>query len=298
MQRILITGGTGFFGKSILDYFSRTTCDFAFTVLSRRGLPFSWTRTNKCVCPSISQILADVRTFDVGSTHFDYVIHAATPARTDVPDDEMRSIILDGTANAILQAKKCGARKFMMISSGGVYGANFTRPISETDEPHPCTVYGQAKLAAEQIAINSGLHVLLPRCFAFVGRHLDRSAHFAIGNFICDALSEQDIVIKGDGSPIRSYLYADDLVEWLFTILERGASGRIYNVGSNEAIPIGNLALLVRDLLNSSSNVQILGRSIPGAANCYLPDVQRAKHELGLVPKTNLKEAILASISK
>lgn len=294
MKRVLITGGTGFFGKSILDYFSRNPRDYVFTVLSRRGLiPEFFSQVKQSCSQTIGQIIGDVRSFDVGSARFDAVIHAATPARVDVPDDEMRSIIVEGTANAIRQAKKCGASKFMMVSSGGGYGSGFTQPISETDRPHPHTAYGQAKLVAERMAVESGLHVLLPRCFAFVGRFLDRNAHFAIGNFIRDALAGNDIVIRGDGSPIRSYLYADDLVEWLFAILERGESGRVYNVGSDEAISIRDLAGLVRDSLKSTGEVKIQGKCLVGAANCYVPNVGRIRSELGVSVKTGLREAIL-----
>lgn len=296
MTRVLITGGTGFFGKSILDYFSRNPGDYAFTVLSRRGLnPEFLSQIKQSSHQTIEQIIGDVRSFDVGSARFDAVIHAATPARVDVPDDEMRSIIVEGTANAIRQATKCGASKFMMVSSGGVYGSGFTQPISEEDEPHPHTAYGQAKLLAERMAVESGLQVLLPRCFAFVGRFLDRNAHFAIGNFIRDALAGNDIVIQGDGSPVRSYLYADDLVEWLFAILERGESGRGYNVGSDEAISIRDLACLVRDELKSTGKVKILGDHLVGAANCYVPNVDRIRKELGVSVKTGLCKAILGS---
>jgi len=312
MKRILITGGTGFFGKSILDYLARHACDFEITILSRRGFKttdladstdcpagnlstHSLNPLNPLLKISLCQLIGDVRTFDLGVSRFDSVIHAATPARADVPDDEMRSIIINGTANALQQAKKCGAEKFMMVSSGGVYGKGLIGPVSETDEPHPYTAYGIAKLEAEQMAVDSGLHVLLPRCFAFVGRHLDRNAHFAIGNFIRDALEGNDIVINGDGTPMRSYLYADDLVEWLFAILEHGESGRVYNVGSDEAISIRDLATLVRDTLGSSSEVKVLGQSVPGAANCYVPNIDRIKRELGMKIRVSLKEAIRAS---
>lgn len=299
MTRVLITGGTGFFGKSILDYFSRNPRDYVFTVLSRRGLiPEFFSQVKQSCSQTIGQIIGDVRSFDVGSARFDAVIHAATPARVDVPDDEMRSIIVEGTANAIRQAKKCGASKFMMVSSGGVYGSGFTRAISEEDEPRPYTAYGQAKLFAEKMAVESGLHVLLPRCFAFVGGFLDRNAHFAIGNFIRDALAGNDIVVKGDGSPIRSYLYSDDLVEWLFAILERGKSGRVYNVGSDEAISIRDLADLVRDALRSTGEVKILGSSVTGAANCYVPNVDRARVELGVDTRIPLHDAILRTVGR
>jgi len=289
VKKILVTGGTGFFGKSIVDYFSRNRSDYDFTVFSRHGL----------AGPSlfqIKQLLGDVRTFAVGDAHFDYVIHAATPARADVPDDEMQSIILDGTENVIAQAKKCGATKFMMVSSGGIYGKGFCAPVAETEVPRPYTAYGIAKLEAEKMAIDSGLYVLLPRCFSFVGKHLNRDTHFAIGNFVRDALLDRDIVIKGDGTPMRSYMYADDLVEWLFAILERGESGRAYNVGSDEAVSIQKLAETVRDELASSSRVKVLGAAVAGAADFYVPDVSRVRMELGLTVKTKLSEAIRLSV--
>lgn len=296
MKSVLITGGTGFFGKSILDYFLRRDSEYDFTFLSRTGFSMGvLSHVEHSAVQPIKQLLGDVRTFDVGSARFDYVIHAATPARVDVPDGEMRSIIIDGTSNALRQAIKCGAEKFMMVSSGGVYGRGFTRKVNEDDIPQPVTAYGIAKLEAEQMAVDSGLHVLLPRCFAFVGKYLDRNAHFAVGNFIRDALAGKDIVISGDGTPMRSYLYADDLVEWLFAILERGESGRVYHVGSDAAISIRDLAMLVRDALGSASEVKVLGKSVSGAANFYVPNVDRIKSELGVRVTTSLRDAICKS---
>lgn len=289
MKRILITGGTGFFGKSILDYNRRHPLG-ELTILSRSAARFA--ANNPELSDGVRFIAGDVRTFSVGDAKYDWVIHAATPARTDVPNDEMRSIILDGTANVLRQAKACGAEKFMMVSSGGVYGRGFARPISEEDAPRPVTAYGIAKLEAEQMAADSGLFALLPRCFAFVGKHLDREAHFAIGNFIRDALRGEDLVIKGDGTSVRSYLYADDLVEWLWAILERGVSGRVYNVGSDESVSIRELAGRVCESLGAKGAVRVLGQPVPGAANVYVPDVRRAKAELGLRVKVGLAEAI------
>ena len=292
MKRILITGGTGFFGKSILDYNRRHPLG-ELTILSRSASRFA--ANNPELSAGVRFIEGDVRTFSVGEAKYDWVIHAATPARTDVPDDEMRSIILDGTANAIRQAKVCDAERFMMVSSGGAYGRGFERPISEDDEPHPVTAYGIAKLEAERMAVDSGLFTLLPRCFAFVGKHLDRNAHFAIGNFIRDALRGEDLVITGDGMSVRSYLYADDLVEWLWAILVRGVSGRVYNVGSDESVSIRELAHLVGKSLGAKGAVRVLGQSVPGAANVYVPDISRAKAEFGLRVKIGLAEAIRLS---
>lgn len=280
MTRILMTGGTGFFGQSMVDYLARVGGEVELTRLARRG----------------GELVGDVRSFDVGSARFDAIIHAATPTQGQLPEAELRSIIVEGTANMLAQAKRCGAQRFMMVSSGGVYGSGWTRPIRETDAPRPVTAYGQAKLGAEALAVASGLHVLLPRCFAFTGRHLPRTAHFAIGNFIADALAGREIVIRGDGSPLRSYMHADDLCAWLLAILARGESGRPYNVGSDEAISIRALAELVRDTLGSRSPVRVLGGTVPGAANTYVPAIDRAREELGLHLTYSLPQAIRASL--
>lgn len=291
MKRILITGGTGFFGKSIVDYLSRHPEEVELTVLSRHGFGPAFEP------PVPVRILTgDVRTFDVGTAKFDWVIHAATPARVDVADAEMRSIVLDGTDNAIRQAFKCGAEKFMMVSSGGVYGRGLAGPVPEDSEPRPVTAYGQAKLEAERRAVASGLFTLIPRCFAFVGKYLPRDQHFAIGNFLADCLAGRDIVIRGSGTPVRSYLYADDLVEWLWAILERGQSGRIYNVGSDCAVSIRELAHCVRDSLGTGVGIRVLGdAAVPGAADVYVPNVRRAQAELGLTVRTSLGDAIRLS---
>lgn len=245
----------------------------------------------------------DVRTFAWGSERYDAVIHAATDAVTTLSDGEMTSVIVDGTQHVIDFAKACGARRLLLTSSGAVYGS-CSSAVSEDAVCKPTTAYGKGKLLAEQMCCASGLHILLPRCFAFVGPYLNRSIHFAIGNFIQNCLDGQPIVIKGDGSPMRSYLYADDLVEWLFAILDRGQSCRPYNVGSPEAISIRDLAYLVRDTLRpntlklnnqTTSSIQILGQSVLGASNVYVPNIDCVANELGLGVKTCLSDAILMS---
>lgn len=297
IANILLTGGTGFFGKCILDNARRNGTQWKkLVVLARHPDEFMHRFPGLAMQPGVSFLKGDVRDFRFPEEAFDVVIHAAAPARADVPDSEMSSIIVDGTRHVLEFAKQCGCRKFMFVSSGGVYGHGFHEPISEDVTPNPVTSYGKAKLEAERMCLDSGLFTLFPRCFAFVGPYLDRNAHFAIGNFIRDCLANQPIVIQGDGTPMRSYLYADDLVEWLWTIVEKGKSGRPYNVGSGEAVSIRALAETVRRVTKSPSGIRVLGQAVPGAADYYVPDVSRARTELGLSTKTNLAKAICRSI--
>jgi dTDP-glucose 4,6-dehydratase len=131
------------------------------------------------------------------------------------------------------------------------------------------------------------------RCFAFVGPDLPLNVHFAIGNFIRDALNADAITVSGDGTPLRTYLDQTDLAHWLFTLLEQGRPGEAYNVGSDEVISIAELAHLVREILAPDKTVHISGDAVPCAArNRYVPDIRKAQQELDLSVTLPLAEAI------
>jgi dTDP-glucose 4,6-dehydratase len=117
--------------------------------------------------------------------------------------------------------------------------------------------------------------------------------HFAIGNFVRDALWADEIVVRGDGSPLRTYLDQNDLANWLLTLLEKGRPGEIYNLGSNEVVSVADLANLVRDLIAPDKRVRILGKADPShARNRYVPDIRKARSEFGLDVTIPLAESI------
>ena len=299
-RKVFVTGGTGFFGKSIFDLLARGfLSDTQFVVLSRDPQRFSSEYPQFSELDNVRFVPGDVRDFEFPDEKFDFIIHAATPAVTTLAPGEMRSIILGGMHRVLDFARKCQAERLLFTSSGAVYGIQEPGCLN-IDEEHPChplTEYGIAKLEAENLCRYSCVDVLVARCFAFTGPHLNRDIHFAIGNFMRDALEGKDIIIKGDGTPLRSYLYADDLVEWLFTILAHGEPHRPYNVGSPSAVSIAELARLVASRINPGSQVKIMGTPIPGIpASRYVPDVSRAQKELQLEVKVSLEEAIDRSI--
>lgn len=296
MKKILLTGGTGFFGKSILDMLRRgNLAGYDFTILSRNPEKFLRNFPEFSGIPGITFISGDVRDFTV-SGNFDAMILGATPASTIVPDEEMRSIIIDGTLHSLEIARRCGMKKLLFLSSGAVYGRQNVFHVPETAECHPLTAYGIAKLEAEKLCFSSGIPAVAARCFAFTGKYLDRNIHFAIGNFIRDALAGNPIIVNGDGTPLRSYLYADDLVNWLFKLLEKGENGISYNVGSDKALSIADLARTVADLINPGSTVKIMKKPLPGTLpQPYVPDISLARNA-GLNSETvSLCEAIKLS---
>jgi nucleoside-diphosphate-sugar epimerase len=126
-----------------------------------------------------------------------------------------------------------------------------------------------------------------------VGPHIALDQGFAIGDFIRCALASQPIAIRGDPSTVRSYLYAADLAVWLWTILSRAAPLRPYNVGSDQAISLGELAEEVSSVLCPGMPVQIASSSQPGAAGSrYVPAIERSTEELGLRQTIFLRDAI------
>ena len=298
MERIFITGGTGFFGKSMLDYRLRHPewewAQTEWVILSRSPERFAAKNPQLANQAGVSFVSGDVRDFAFPKDSFDAIIHAATSAITTLSDAEMTSVIVEGTRHVVDFAKFAGCKTILFTSSGAVYGPR-TEAAHEDDACHPTTAYGKGKLAAERLLVGSGLDVKIARCFAFVGPHLNRKIHYAIGNFIQNCLDGAPIVINGDGTPLRSYLYADDLVEWLFSILERGAVGRPYNVGSDEGLSILALAEKVRAALGAQSKINLFGKPSGALPSVYVPCVGRAQCELGVTVKTFLENAIRLS---
>ncbi|MBQ9772465.1 MAG: NAD-dependent epimerase/dehydratase family protein [Lentisphaeria bacterium] len=282
MKQILITGGTGFFGKSLLraDLFPEDTQLF---LLSRNGL------RSKIPCKAkVIPVFGDVRTVDLSGFTFDSVIHAAAPSGGGATDEEMYSILTDGTAHLLEELKKMGTvKRLLYVSSGAVYGKQEKEFAEETDPLNPVTLYGKGKVEAEQMCLNSGIPCVIARCFAFAGEFLPKNTHFAIGNFLADLEEKRTIHINGDGSPIRSYLYADDLAQWLVTLLNSGRPGEAYNVGSEEAISIRELAEKIAFRAMPPLSVEINGVPTGEKPQRYLPSTAKIRSELGLpVPRT------------
>jgi dTDP-glucose 4,6-dehydratase len=310
-HRIFVTGGTGFFGNWLLHTFLnlRKTyhCNSTLTVLSRDPQRFLDSNPVFSGQKGLDFIAGDVRSFTLpaGRT-FDFVIHGATAASAKLEHDdpeEMYSVITEGTRHLLEFAGRCEARRLLYISSGAVYG---TQPpglshIPETYEGVPTTAYGRGKKASEQLCLDasaSRFECVIARPFAFVGPYLPLDTHFAIGNFIWDCLENRAIIIRGDGTPLRSYLYAADLAEWLWTLLLRGEHGRAYNIGSEEAISIHDLAGLVRECAGTQNEILVQEEAKAGVLPArYVPSVTRVRQELGLTPRCSLSDAIRRTIA-
>lgn len=300
--RIFLTGGTGFFGhwllESLLHANRATNIDLQVTVLTRNAARFRTASPWIAEAPAVTLLEGDVRNFDLPATSHSHILHAATDSGGQQDEHSLADEIIEGTRHVLHFAKQTEARRLLYVSSGAVYGRGITdiTQIAETypGSPDPTSsAYDTAKKAAEDLCLQSGIDSVLARCFAFVGPRLPLDAHFALGNFIGDAMAGRRIHIKGDGTPLRSYLYMSDLAAWLWTLLAKGQPDRAYNVGSDAAISIAALAKLTAETLRPSLEIQIDGIALSDTRSAtYVPSIERARSELGLHVTVELREAI------
>jgi len=314
MASLLIIGGSGFFGRSILDAFQR---DLLKPWAINKIIIFA--RHPEILlkeCPMLIDSRVELIVGDISLTNYlpeaDYVIHAA--ASTDLRDylskpDQEKTNIEKGTQHYCELALEYHKNsKIVYISSGAVYGPQpkgMDKLSEDYDSPDISLLsdgkrdYALAKRASENIVQsfrNRGLIINIARCFAFIGPWLPRDQHFAIGNFIDDILNKRPIKVFADHYVYRSYMYADDLVHWLMSIIEyHNGKCSIFNVGSDESIEISNLALKLADLY--SLTVQITPKTSK-KIDRYIPSTKKAKSEFGLSLNFNLMHSIQETIKQ
>lgn len=305
--RILITGGTGFFGCCLLEAIAaaRKTWGVVIdvTVLTRDTGRFRRSMPHLTSCGWLSLIETDIRKLALPPASYTHLVHAATDTQC-TPEgvfDRLEAMI-SGTQKVLDFADVCGIRDGIITSSGAVYGGGVTQTgvhescLTACDSTDPNSDYAEGKRLSELLCVIknrcSGMLMRIARCFAFVGPRLPLHAHFAVGNFVANALYDNKIEVKGNGTPVRSYLYTADMVVWLLTILVKGVPGRAYNVGSDQGMSIHDMAIRIRDLLAPDKPVEVQNACSDGKISFYLPDVTRARIELGLDVWTGFDQSI------
>lgn len=305
--RLFLTGATGFYGAWLLETLAHARraldLDVDAVVLTRDPARVVARLPHLGGHPWLRFHAGDARDFASPEGSFSHLVHAATSTSfaPGAPEDPLETVavVVDGTRRALALAREKGIGRLLLTSSGGIYGR---QPAEVTHLPEdfpgaPDTMdlrsaYSHAKRLAEHLCAQArGVEAVIARGFAFVGPHLPLDAHFAIGNFLRDALAGRPVVVSSDGSPMRSYLHGADLAAWLWVMLARGVGSRPYNLGSDDDRRLGDVAGRVGALLGVP--VEIRGASDPTAPrHRYVPSVARARGELGLEVTVGLDDAI------
>lgn len=306
MKSLLLIGGSGFFGKSILNYFANSkklkNKINKIIIYSRRKFKnklLIQKLKNNFLVVEINKNLLNVKNLPEA----DYVIYTA------IIDDNYDKDYLS-VKNYCSLAKKYHKNSLILyVSSGAVYGKqkiktnsfnenylNFKRKNSFGKNYKE--KYSSIKLKNEQLFKNLGafgLKVSIARCFNVVGEFIPRNSNFVVGNIIQNILDKNDIVIKANYKVIRSYMFSDDLTRWLLKILySSNINCPIFNVGSDDAISIHKLA----EFLAKKYKVKI--KKSDKISNVvidkYIPNVQKAKKQLKLRVISNSYDSVVKTI--
>jgi len=315
-KSIFLTGGTGFFGKWLLESFiyanEKSALNAKITTLTRNPeefliqYPFYKEHAN-----TVQFVKGDILNYDFNlNEKFHFIIHAATAASEALNKSNpllMMDTITLGTRKILDFAITQPLEGLLFVSSGAIYGKQpwSLSHINEHDSfniniNNSNSAYAEGKRIAELYCSTYfekyNLQIKIARCFAFVGPYLPLDSHFAIGNFINNVLKREDIIIKGDGSTIRSYMYASDLMIWLWRILINGGTNTPYNVGSDESISIKELAERINEISDSKVSVKILGSPVQKEKiDIYCPNISKAQ-TINAHIKIQLSESIKKTI--
>lgn len=302
-KSLLIVGGTGFFGKSILKHLSignsaNVKINKIF-ILSRGKLNLAIDNKKFKIIKINSNILT-VKNLPA----VDYVIYAAILKNYN--DDH-------NAVNKYLDlAKKYHLKsKILYISSGAIYGkqpnsiAGFKENYFQFNnkinfQKSYKKEYSKIKLKNEKLFQEFGKiggKVSIARCFSFVGEYLPMNSHYVLGNLIKSILNNKDIVINADYPVIRSYMHEDDLARWLLRILNYSNTDcPIYNVGSDDSISIHKVARLLAKKYNLDAHFNNIKIS-KNILDKYIPNINKAKKELKLINSYSSLVAIIRTIS-
>ena len=302
-MRVLITGGAGFLGSHLCEYF----LDKKHEVLCMDNLVTGRVSNVEKLFKNerFSFFKQDVSNYIHVSGKLDVVLHFASPAspvdylQFPIPTLKVGSL---GTHKALGLAKEKKAI-FMLASTSEVYGDPLINPQTEdywgnVNPTGPRGVYDEAKRFAEAMTIAYHRYHKVPirivRIFNTYGARMRLNDGRAVPNFMTQALKNKPITVYGDGSQTRSLCYVTDLVRGIYKLLLSDYAMPV-NIGNPEELTLLELAQTIKILTKSKS--KIVHKPLPiDDPKVRCPDITLAKSKLKWSPEFPLKEGLAKTI--
>ncbi|NMB68460.1 MAG: NAD-dependent epimerase/dehydratase family protein [Chloroflexi bacterium] len=296
-MRYLITGAAGFLGAALSNRLAkqghtvRGVDDLSTGDPAALSEDVHFTRGDVNDRPKLWTLLQDV----------DCVYHLA--ARVLVPESvlyprEYNQVNVAGTVSLMEAMRDVGVRRVVFISSGAVYGNQAQQPVREDARPDPRSPYAVSKLAAEYY-VNTigrlwGIETVCLRVFNAYGpgQHIPPVHAPVIPNFLRQSLQNGTIVLHGDGSQSRDYVYVDDVVSAMVAAATAPDVNRLtINIGSGTETSVKTLAQLVKTITGGKPEMVYNARN-DGGPSRLCADIRLAQEKLGYQPATRLEEGL------
>lgn len=295
-EKLLITGGAGFVGSNLIRYLSGNN-KFEISVLDNESLgkeanigPYEYN--------FIKADIRDERAVREALTGVKYLIHLAADTRVmDSIQDPAKNFEVNvlATFRLLEQARELGISRIIFASTGGAILGDVAPPINEEMVARPLAPYGASKLAIEgYLSAYSASYNLPSIVLRFSNIYGVNSYHkgSVVAHFFKQILLGDDLIVFGDGTQKRDFLYVDDLMKGIEDALYADANG-VYQLGSGKPTSVNELIDAMRAVIGDEFKINVLYKDFrPGEVKETWCDISRARMALGFNPDTKLIDGL------
>jgi nucleoside-diphosphate-sugar epimerase len=301
-MKVVVTGGAGFIGSHIVEYWSNKGADVHIIDNLRSGFEKNINSFKNVVFHkgSITDKQLTMKVLESTDYVFNLGALISVPESLEKPD-ECIEINVKGLLNILESAKENGIKKVVHSSSAAIYGDDPRLPKDISMKPKPQTPYGVTKLDGEyylQMYYEQyGLNTTSLRYFNVFGPRQDPKSQYAaaIPIFVFKALKNEPITIYGDGEQTRDFVYVKDVVQANVLAAENENVIGVFNVANENAITINELAKLIIKTTNSESKI-IYEETRPGDIKHSLASIKETRELLNFNPSHDLISSLETTI--
>ena len=296
-SRALITGGCGFIGSNLIELLrKRENCEIRVldneSAASRRDIAGF----------DVDLIAGDITDEGVVAkavANVDLVVHLAADTRVvDSIADPLRNFRTNvlGTFNLLCRMKAAGVTRIVNASTGGAILGEVQPPVHEEMAPAPLSPYGAGKLAAEgYCSAFAGSYGFRALSLRFSNVYGPRSYHkgSVIAQFFRRILAGEDLIVYGDGTQTRDYVFVEDLCEGILLAMKSECTG-VFQLGTGRATSVNELIAQMKDVVEDGERITVRFEPFrPGELRHTWCDISKARAAFNFNPTTLLRDGLI-----